>query len=117
MLRILKVSPGPSEQMLLITENMLSMPEILESPLSPSQAAPELGGIMHACVLSHVHLLAPLWTIAHQAPLSTGFSRQEYWNELPFPLPKDLPNPEFKSGSPTSPALSDRHFMTEPPYG
>ena len=43
---------------------------------------------MHACMLSHishVRLCATLWTAAHQAPLSTGFSRQEYWSGLPFP--------------------------------
>ena len=34
------------------------------------------------------------WNIAHQAPLSMGFSRQEYWSGLPFPYPEDLPNPE-----------------------
>ena len=72
---------------------------------------------MHACVLSHVHLLAPLWTVAHQAPLSTGFSRQECWSGLPFPPLRDLPNPEIESGPPTSPALAGRHFMTEPPDG
>ena len=33
------------------------------------------------------------WTVAHQAPLSMGFSRQEYWSGLPFPLPGELPNP------------------------
>ena len=37
-----------------------------------------------------------LWTVAHQAPLSMGFPRQEYWNGLPFPSPADLPNPEIK---------------------
>ena len=45
---------------------------------------------MHACVLrrfSHVGLCATLWIAAHQAPLSTGFSRQEYWNGVPFPSP------------------------------
>ena len=36
---------------------------------------------------------AALWTVAHQASLSMGFSRQEYWSELPFPPPGDLPNP------------------------
>ena len=41
--------------------------------------------IMHVCVLSHVQLFATLWTIAHQAPLSIEFSRQEYWSGLPFP--------------------------------
>ena len=41
----------------------------------------------------HVQLSATLWTIAHQAPLSVGFSRQEYWSGLPFPLPGDLSDP------------------------
>ena len=48
------------------------------------------------CVLSHfshVRLFATPWTVAHQAPLSMGFSRQEYWSGLPFPSPGDLPNP------------------------
>ena len=40
------------------------------------------------------------WTIAHQAPLSMGFSRQEYWTSLPFPYSGDLPNPGIKHGSP-----------------
>ena len=40
------------------------------------------------------------WTIAHQAPLSMGFSRQQYWSGLPFPPPGDLPNPGNKPGSP-----------------
>ena len=43
-----------------------------------------------------------LWTVVCQAPLSTGFSRQEYWNELPFPSPGDFPDPEVE---PRSPAL------------
>ena len=41
------------------------------------------------------------WTVAHQAPLSMGFSRQEYWSGLPFPSPGDLPNPGIKPRSPT----------------
>ena len=40
------------------------------------------------------------WTITHQAPLSMGFSRQEYWSGLSFPLPGDLPHPGIKPGSP-----------------
>ena len=40
------------------------------------------------------------WTVAYQAPLSMGFSRQEYWSGLPFPSP-DLPNPGIEPGSPT----------------
>ena len=50
--------------------------------------------------------------VAHQAYPSMGFSRQEYWNGLPFPLVGDLPNPEIK---PASPSLSGRFFTTEPP--
>ena len=42
---------------------------------------------------SHVQLFVTLWTIALQAPLSMGFSRQEYWSGLPCPLPRDLPDP------------------------
>ena len=43
--------------------------------------------------LSHVLLFATPWTVAHQAPLSMGFSRQEYWTGLPYPSPGSLPNP------------------------
>ena len=46
--------------------------------------------VMYACMLSHfrhVRIYAPPWTAAHQAPMSTGFSRQEYWSGLPFPFP------------------------------
>ena len=48
---------------------------------------------------------ATSWTVAHQAPLSMGFSRQEYWSGLPLPSPRDLPNPGIEPGSLTSPAL------------
>ena len=44
--------------------------------------------------------LVTSWAIAYQAPLSRGFSRQEYWNGLPFPSPGDLPDPGIKPGSP-----------------
>ena len=44
-------------------------------------------------MFSPVHLVAILWTVACQAPRSMGFSRQEYWSELPFPSPGDLPDP------------------------
>ena len=50
--------------------------------------------------LSCVQLFANLWTVAFQAPLSMGFSRQEYWSGLPFPSPGDLPDPGIKPGSP-----------------
>ena len=50
--------------------------------------------------LNHVRLFVTPWTVAYQAPPSMGFSRQEYWNGLPFPSPGDLPNPMIKSRSP-----------------
>ena len=52
------------------------------------------------------------WTVACQAPLSVGFSRQEYWRGLPFPSPEDLPHPGIE---PTSPALAGRFFTTVAP--
>ena len=52
--------------------------------------------------LSRVWLFATPWTVAHQAPPSMVFSRQEYWSGLPFPSPGDLPNPGIE---PRSPAL------------
>ena len=52
------------------------------------------------------------WTVAHQAVLSMGFSRQEYGSRLSFPSPRDLPNPGIK---PVPPALAGRFFTTEPP--
>ena len=67
----------------------------------------------HACVLSRfsrVQLFATLWTVARQAPLSVGFSRQEHWRELPFPPPRDLPNPGMEPLSLMSPALAGRFF-------
>ena len=60
----------------------------------------------------HVHLPEILWTVAHQAPLSRGFSRQEYWNGLPCSHPNDLPNPGIEPVPLTSLALVDRFFTT-----
>ena len=51
-------------------------------------------------VLSLVQLFVTQWTVACQAPLSMGFSRQEYWSGLPFPSPKDLPDLGIKTRSP-----------------
>ena len=67
-----------------------------------------------ACVLSHVQLFAIPWTVALQAPLSMGFSRQEYWSGLPFP-PGNLHDLCIKSASPASPVLAGRFFTTESP--
>ena len=62
--------------------------------------------------LSHVRLFVIPWTIAHQAPLSMEFSRQEYWSGLPFPSAGDLPEPGTE---PRSPALQADSLPTEPP--
>ena len=50
--------------------------------------------------LSRVRLFATPWTVAYQALLSMGFSKQEYWSGLPFPSPGDLPNTEIEPRSP-----------------
>ena len=62
----------------------------------------QLSIILCAQSLSRVQLFATPWTAAHQVSLSMGFPRQEYWNELAFPPPGDLPDPEIE---PMSPAL------------
>ena len=61
---------------------------------------------------SHVQLFATPRTVAHQASLSMGFSRQEYWNGLPCPPPGDLPNPGIKPVTLKSPALAGSFFTT-----
>ena len=66
-------------------------------------------------MLSHVQLFATLWTVACQAPLSMGFFRQDYWSELPFATPGDLPNLGIKPTSLMSPALAAEFFTTELP--
>ena len=71
--------------------------------------------IMCVCMCSVTKSCSTLWTpwtVACQAPLSMGFSRQEYWSGLPFPSPGDLPNPGIKFTSPESPALASRFFTT-----
>ena len=61
---------------------------------------------------SRVQLFATPWTVAHQAPPSMEFSRQEYWSGLPFPSPGDLPNPGIEA---RSTALQEDSLPTEPP--
>ena len=65
-----------------------------------------------AQLLSHVQLSTILWTVAHQAPLSMEFYRQESWSGFPSPPPGDLPNTGIKPVSLTSPALAGRFFTT-----
>ena len=73
------------------------------------------------CVYVHTHMLSCLshigpfatpWTVAHQAPLSMGFSRPEYRSGLPCPSPGDLPNPGIKPMSLLSPELAGGFFTT-----
>ena len=74
---------------------------------------------MSASVLSHfccVRFLATPWTIALQAPLPMGFSRQAYWSGLPCPAPGNLPNPGIKPTSLKSPALAGGIFTTSAPW-
>ena len=61
---------------------------------------------------SHVQFFASLWIVAHQAPLSMGFSREEQWIGLPYPPPRDLPNPRIELASSVSPGLASRFFTT-----
>ena len=63
-------------------------------------------------LLSHVHLFATPWTVAHQASPSVRFSRQESWSGLPFPSPGDLPDLWIE---PRLPALWADAFLFEPP--
>ena len=67
------------------------------------------------CVFSHVWPFATPWIVAHQAPLSMEFPRQEYRYGLQFPTPGDILNPGVKSVSPASLALAGRFFTTGPP--
>ena len=62
--------------------------------------------------LSHIRLFAIMWTVTYQAPLSMGFSKQEYWSGLPSPPSGNLPNPGMEPMSLKSPALEDRFFTT-----
>ena len=58
--------------------------------------------VLRKCyLLSRIQLFATPWIVARQAPLSMGFSRQEYWSGLPFPSPGDLPDPGIEARSPT----------------
>ena len=69
--------------------------------------------LRHVCYLfSPVWLFGTLWTVACQAALSMGFSRQEYWSELLCPLPGDLPDAEIELMCLMSPVLPGRFFTT-----
>ena len=71
--------------------------------------------VLFADHFSHVQLFVTPWTVALQAPLSMGFSRQEHWSGWPFPRPEDLPSPGIEPPSLESPASAGRFFTTVPP--
>jgi len=66
------------------------------------------------CVISCVPLFATPRTVARQAPLSMGFSRQESWSGLPFPPPDELSDSGIEPGSPASPSLAGGFSITAP---
>ena len=75
-----------------------------------------VGSLISGFILSHLVVSDSVTPFAAtcQAPLSMGFSRQEYWNGLPFPPPGDHPNSGIKPESPVSPALQADSLPTEP---
>ena len=105
-------------------EIILSFPQLLEFPLISwefhSRFCNSYNQItrreMLLCsVAQSCPTLVTPWTVACQAPLSMGFSRQEYWSGLPFSPPGDLPKPGIESMPPVSPSLAGRFFTIEPP--
>ena len=74
-----------------------------------------LHGCVHSQSVNPVQLFVTSWTVARQAPLSTGYPRQKYWRGLPFPPPEVLPDPAIKLASPESPALEGGFFAAELP--
>ena len=81
------------------------LPASFSKALSPLQV---LSDWCWVCMLSSAPLSVTPWTAACQAPLSVGFSRQEYWSGLPFPSPGDNPHPGIKPMSPVAPALAGK---------
>ena len=67
-----------------------------------------------SCSVMFDSLVTP-WTVAHQASLSMGFSRQEYWSGLPFPPPGGFTDPGIKPEFPVAPALQADSLLLGPP--
>ena len=98
---------------LVVPEKKLPDPHFKTLMPMMTRGKTKMGNYMRVCVcvqcLSCVWLFATPWIVACQAPLSMGFSRQEYWSGLSFPPPGDLPDPGIK---PVSPALVGGFFTT-----
>ena len=95
-------STGPGQGTRLSAITLLQVEALKRKPMI---CVPGGGLVARLCLA-----LASPWTVARQAPLSMGFSRQEYWSGLPFPSAGDLPNPETE---PRSPALQADSLPTE----
>ena len=106
---------------------LMSMPNLLHALQHTKQTVPPHGCLImpllgcfspHSCVEGCAvlscssRLFGTLWTLAHQAPLSVGFSRQEYCSGLPCPPPGDFPNPGIEPTSVTSPTQAGGFFTT-----
>ena len=87
----------------------LNHPETIPPPLVHRKLVFHEKGV---CVHSVLSDSVTPWTVAHQAPLSVGFFRQEYWSGLPCPTPGNLPYPGTEPMSLASPALAGRFFTT-----
>ena len=108
MLSSIILNPNDVEQrcyIMLSIEFSLTKSKIVNVVLLYPSLAYYLTYSRYKIVFNHVWLFATPWTVAHQAPLSVGFFRQEYWSRLPFPPRGDLPDPGIEPSSPKSPAL------------
>jgi len=112
--------PYGVRQLVRITGRNVSPSEQCLCPTLPGCTAPAGGQTHGAWVLSRfsrVQLFETPWTIACQAPLSMGLSRQEFWSELSFPPPRYLPYPGIKPVSLMSAALTGELFTTSATWG
>ena len=99
----------------LVAQMVKNLPEMQETQVQSLCQEDSLEKKMatHSSILAwRIPTLVFPRTVARQAPLSKGLSRQEYWSGLPFPSPGDLPNPGIESGSP---ALQTDSLPAEPP--
>ena len=102
------ISQALTEHLLFLKHTMLS--SLLLSCFSPSAPLSAWKGCVAQLCPTLCEPMTP-WTIAHQAPLSMGFPRQEYWCRLPLPVPGDLPDPVIK---PEFPLLQSDSLLSEP---
>ena len=114
-------SPHPHQHLLFLVFLMVSIRTgVMGSLIVLICISPVISDVEHlfiwvymcAQLLSHVQFFVTPWTVACQAPLSMEFSRQEYWNGLPFSPSGALPNPGIE---PTPPTLAGQFFTTVPP--